>query len=354
VADGLVALGRPDHGYVNGIADYSLWWVVNAGLHLRYFGDLAFAAREADHVDAFVADLARHADDDGVFRPAAQRGGFVDSGPGSVFLDWGLDLEHGRDPVALQMLWLWTLRSAADLLAAVRHHGAARWDALAGTVERTIRRRGWLGGPGRWADYLDAEVGSSAAPYANFLSVLAGMHPAGVPDGVAASIRGGTAGTPFMAAFRLRALLATGDVERVLAEVRRSWGAMLDAGPGTFWEEFSDAGPSLAMYGRPFGRSLCHAWSAGPAALLPEAVLGLRPTGDGWARFEVAPQLGELEWASAVVPAPPGDIVVHVRGRAVSVELPAGTVVVHDGLETSGPATAEWSIAMPEGNGRSR
>ena len=30
VADGLVALGRPDHGYVNGIADYSLWWVVNA------------------------------------------------------------------------------------------------------------------------------------------------------------------------------------------------------------------------------------------------------------------------------------------------------------------------------------
>jgi raffinose/stachyose/melibiose transport system permease protein len=35
VADGLVALGRPDHGYVNGIADYSLWWVVNSDLRMR-------------------------------------------------------------------------------------------------------------------------------------------------------------------------------------------------------------------------------------------------------------------------------------------------------------------------------
>ena len=116
VADGLVALGRPDHGYVNGIADYSLWSVVNADLRLRCFGDMAFAHAEADRLDRFVADLAQHAGHDGVFRPAAQRGGFVDTGPGSVFLDWGLALENGRDPVALQMLWYWALRSAERVL----------------------------------------------------------------------------------------------------------------------------------------------------------------------------------------------------------------------------------------------
>ena len=139
VADGLVALGRPVHGYVNGIADYSLWWVVNAELRLRYFGDEAFARREADRLDAFVADLARHAGHDGAFRPAAQRGGFVDTGPGSVFLDWGLALDHGRDAVALQMLWYWALRSAERALDRTRHPGAIRWRDLADTLEATLR-----------------------------------------------------------------------------------------------------------------------------------------------------------------------------------------------------------------------
>ena len=354
VADGLVALGRPEHGYVNGIADYSLWWVVNAECYVRYFGDGAFAAREADRIDAFVADLARHADDDGVFRPVAQRGGFVDSGPGSVFLDWGLALEQGRDPVALQMLWSWALRSAERLLERAAHPGALRWGRLADTVGATLRSRGWVDATGRWADYLDADATASAAPYANFLAVLAGMHPDGVPAGVVGSIRGGTAGTPFMTAFRLRALLAAGESKVVVDEIRRTWGAMLDAGPGTFWEEAASAeaaltgcaadASSLAMYGRPFGRSRCHAWSAGPAALLPEAVLGLRPLADGWTRFEVAPNLGDLDWASAVVPTPWGDLVVTADRRRVSVHLPSGIALVRGDETVFGPADAEWPM----------
>jgi hypothetical protein len=346
VADGLVALGRPEHGYVNGIADYSLWWVVNADLYVRYFGDTGFAEREAAHVDAFVADLAEHADDDGVFRPTAHRGGFVDSGPGSVFLDWGLALEHGRDPVALQMLWCWALRSAARLLAGAGHPGATRWARLADRVESTVRSRGRVPGADRWADYLDAGAAATPAPYANFLAVLAGLHPDGVPAGVAASIRSGTAGTPFMTAFRLRALLAAGEHDAVLDEIRRSWGAMLDAGPGTFWEEAANGAGELTMYGRPFGRSRCHAWSAGPAAILPEAVLGVRPLADGWTRFAVEPRLGDLDWAGAVIPAPTGDLVVHADRERVSVRVPAGMALVRDDRVEHGPAVIEWSTAQ--------
>ncbi|MFE5670158.1 hypothetical protein ACFQ58_00985 [Agromyces sp. NPDC056523] len=344
IADGLVALGRPEHGYVNGIADYSLWHVVNTDLYVRYFGDVAHAAREADRIDAFVGELARHADADGVFRPEAQRGGFVDSGPGSVFLDWGLALEDGRDPVALQMLWTWALRSAHRVLARVGHAGAARWDRLADTVESTVRARGWLAGSGRWADYLDADESASRAPYANFLAVLAGLHPDGVPAGVVASIREGTAGTPFMTAFRLRALLAAGEPDVALDEVREVWVAMLDAGPGTFWEEAASGDSPFEMYGRPYGRSLCHAWAAGPAAILPEAVLGVRPLADGWARFEVAPRLGELDWAGAVIPLPAGDLVVRADAEQVSVDMPSGTALVRGDRVDHGPAVVEWSI----------
>ncbi|RXZ50055.1 alpha-L-rhamnosidase C-terminal domain-containing protein, partial [Agromyces binzhouensis] len=350
VADGLVALGRPDHGYVNGIADYSLWWVVNADLYVRYFGDLAFAEREADHVDAFVADLARYADERGVFRPEAQRGGFVDSGPGSVFLDWGLAIEHGRDPVALQMLWIWALRSAGRLLGRAAHPGAARWAAMADVVETTVRSEGWLAETDRWADYLGAAAASaSPAPYANFLAVLAGMHPHGVPEGVASSIRTGAAGTPFMTAFRLRARLAAGEHDAVLEEIDRIWGAMVDAGPGTFWEEAPSGADDLAMYGRPFGRSLCHGWSAGPAAVIPEAVLGLRPLDDGWSRFEVEPRLGELDWASAVVPTPHGDLVVHADLTGTTVCVPGGAALARRGEPVQfGPALVRWaSVVAP-------
>ncbi|KRE31362.1 family 78 glycoside hydrolase catalytic domain [Agromyces sp. Soil535] len=343
VADGLVALGRPGHGYVNGIADYSLWWVVNADLRLRCFGDEAFAQAEADRLDRFVAGLAQHAGHDGVFRPVAQRGGFVDSGPGSVFLDWGLALENGRDPVALQMLWYWALRSAERVLGRAGHAGAERWGDLAGTLEATLRERAWLDLHGRWADYLDARESRRPARYANFLAVLSGMHDTGeVPPDVVEAVRVGAAGTPFMTAFRLRALLAAGDAPAVLDQVRATWGPMLARGPGTFWEEASLDDDPLAMYGRPFGRSLCHSWSSGPAAIIPEAVLGLRPLDDGWARFEVQPELGDLEWAAAVVPAPGGDIVVVADSSTVTVHVPSGAVLVRDGHVVPGPSTVEW------------
>jgi hypothetical protein len=159
---------------------------------------------------------------------------------------------------------------------------------------------------------------------------------------VADAVRSGAAGTPFMTAFRLRALLAAGDGPAVLDEVRSTWGAMLDRGPGTFWEEASFDDEPLAMYGRPYGRSLCHAWASGPAAILPEAVLGLRPLGDGWSRFEVKPELGGLEWATAVVPTPAGDIVVVADGTSVTVEVPSATVLVREGHAVPGPATVEW------------
>jgi hypothetical protein len=343
VADGLVALGRPGNGYVNGIADYSLWWVISAELRLRYFGDEAFARRESDRLDAFVADLARHAGHDGAFRPAAQRDGFVDSGPGSVFLDWGLALENGRDPVALQMLWYWALRSAERALDRTGHPGAIRWRELADTLEGTLHERAWLDRHGRWADYLDARESRRPATYANFLAVLAGMHDdEAIPSGVVEAVREGASGTPFMTAFRLRALLAAGDASAVLDQVRSIWGPMLDGGPGTFWEEAA-LGDHLSMYGRPFGRSLCHAWASGPAAILPEAVLGLRPLADGWARFEVQPALGELEWASAVVPAPSGDIVVVADASTVTVHVPPDSVLVRAGHSVPGPATVEWA-----------
>ena len=330
----LRALGRPREGYVNGISDYSLWWVVSQGLYQRQFGDAGFARAEAEHLHDFVTDLARHADGDGVWRPPRVAGSFAHAGPGAVFLDWGVSIREDGVPTAVQMLWYWALTSAAAVLDVAGHPGAQQWAATATRLRTTLERRAWRSDAGLWSEYLD-EPGCDSV-YPDFLAVLAGITPSS-PETIADLLLRSSAGTPFMRAFALMALGRVGARTAAVAEVRRLWSGMLDAGATTFWEDFGAEGSAWEMYGRPFGKSLCHGWSAGPAALLPELVLGIRPLADGWRRFEVDPQLGSLGWAAAVTPTPHGDIVTDAQPGTVHVQVPAGTTLVTESASYPGP-----------------
>jgi hypothetical protein len=339
VTDGFTALGRPRHGYVNGIADYSLWWLIGTGFLTSTFDAAAYLAAEADHLHAFTERLAAQAGGDGLFRPVPTDDDFHTL----VFIDWGVEVDPDRDSTALQILWLWALRTAASGLRSVAHPGAARWDALADRVLATLHAAAWDDATASWREYVDGA--SAPSPYPNLLAVLAGLNGAddrGVRDLLLSTER---AGTPFMTGFLLRALIEVGEPEAAVHRIHDLWGGMLDAGARSFWEEFGDDGAPYAMYERPFGKSLCHAWSSGPAALLPDAVLGLRPLADGWSRFTVAPRLGSLEWAEARVPAPAGDIVATARDGVVTVEVPAGATLVTDAGEHSGPASVRWPVA---------
>ena len=317
---------------------------MNAGLRLRYFADEAFANREQDRLHAFVEDLARHAGHDGEssVRPPSPAGSST-RGRAPSSSTRGLSLEHGRDSVALQMLWCWALRSAERVLARTGHPGASRWGELASRLEATLRERAWLPRHGRWADYLDARRSKRPATYANFLAVLAEMHEE-VPTGVRDAVRSGTSGTPFMTAFRLRALIAAGEPAAAVDEVRRTWGAMLDRGPGTFWEESSMEGDPLEMYGRPFGRV---AATRGPRVLLPPcpkrcSVSG-RSTTDGRASpcgRNSATWTGPRRWC----PRPVGDLVVVADRERVTVHVPSGAVLVRDGHSVPGPSVVEWTV----------
>jgi hypothetical protein len=57
----------------------------------------------------------------------------------------------------------------------------------------------------------------------------------------------------------------------VLKEMKDYWGGMLKLGATSFWEEYNPqkkGAEHYAMYGREFGKSLCHAWGASPIYLL--------------------------------------------------------------------------------------
>lgn len=125
----------------------------------------------------------------------------------------------------------------------------------------------------------------------------------------------------------LENLCSNGMQEEVLKQIKSYWGGMLDAGATTFWEKYnpSENGKGhFAMYGKPYGKSLCHACGASPVYLIGRYFTGVRPTAPGYSSFEIRPVLGGLEWLEGSVPVPDGEIHVKMDRARIRVTAPSG------------------------------
>lgn len=156
----------------------------------------------------------------------------------------------------------------------------------------------------------------------------------------------------FQSYYILKAVTQTADVSKALAMLREYYGAMLDVGATTFWEDFDldwvQEGASIEKLwqdgeydihgdnGRHcyvgFRHSLCHGWSAGPTAFLAEDILGIRIVSPGCKKVSIKPNLGDLEWVKGTYPTPYGTITVEAKriGNAVEtkIDVPDGIEVV--------------------------
>ena len=134
--------------------------------------------------------------------------------------------------------------------------------------------------------------------------------------------------TPYMHFYELEALCAMGEQNYVLKKMKGYWGGMLDLGATSFWEEYDPSkkgAEHYAMYGREFGKSLCHAWGASPIYLLGKYFLGVKPTTAGYETYEIEPSLGGLKWMQGTVPTPGGNIEVYVNQSQMKVQGATGT-----------------------------
>lgn len=142
---------------------------------------------------------------------------------------------------------------------------------------------------------------------------------------------GGKGMSTFMSYYILSAVANTVGMEEAQEMLREYYGAMLEAGATTFWEDFDlewakkgariDELPNAGEYdihgdnGRfcyqGMRHSLCHGWSAGPAAFLAERVLGIQILEAGCKKLLVKPELGNLSWVKGIYPTPYG--MVHVN-----------------------------------------
>lgn len=311
----LVALGgeRVEDCMLNAIIDYSLWWIVSLDLYASHFGDRATVDAEHARLRKLLAVMDSRCDERGYLIPLKEDW---------LFVDW-VPYDRTGAVTALQCVWAWALASAGRVL------GDPVLVKRADALRRRLRKEAWNGSAYR--ESID-NVKSGPSRHASAFAVLAGVSDAKQATGIAATLRGSDApavGTPYAEAFCAQALARLGDTEGMLGRIRGTWGAMLDLGATTFWEGYDpthSGDQHWGFYGRPFAKSLCHAWGAGPAVLLPAEILGIRPLADGWSRFAVAPRLGDLAWASAAVPMPHGDIAATVEAGRLALTMPRGTV----------------------------
>jgi alpha-L-rhamnosidase len=105
-----------------------------------------------------------------------------------------------------------------------------------------------------------------------------------------------------------------GDAAGAIDLIRRWWGHMLANGPGTGWFAWNNDG---SVDRDAFANT---SWTTALPAL-SEGVLGIRPKGPGYSRWQVAPKPGDLEWAQGCVPVPGGSIASRWRRTATSFVL---------------------------------
>jgi len=289
-------------GDVNGAVTYSMWTVVSHDFYQLYFGDGQFLRDRWWRIKWRIEDLVSRTD------PAT---GFVVRG-----IDWALvDWAEPESETAMHAIWYGALGAAARLADRVRDPRAADYRALAAKVKAALDKAAWDESRGLYrANLDDAPVfGRQANVFAVVFGAADSAKSARIGGALAAEDLP-PVGTPYVFGWELVALNRTGHRRAFFDGLERVFGGMLDAGATTFWEGYDAAATGdehYRFYGRRWGKSLCHVWSAWPAFLFVSEVMGVRPTSDGWATHESRP-MPEAAGCSATVPTPRGWLRVGV------------------------------------------
>ena len=309
----------PVSQWMNGISSYSMWWILIHEDWWLHTGDRAYLEAQRPYLTALCKKLAALIGEDG-----------RENIDGMRFLDWPSSPNKQGVTAGLQGLLGMTLRSGERLLTVLGEKETAKLcsDAAA-RGEKVV------------PDTNGSKSGTA-------LLALAGMLD-GKKSAEILKKDGARGVSTFYGFYVLNALGKSGETAAALDIIRTYWGAMLDFGATTFWEDFDlDWTKNAGRIDEPveagkkdihgdfgaycyegFRHSFCHGWASGPTAFLSQSVLGISVVEPGCAAVKITPNLGSLKWAEGTYPTPRGVIKVRHERQAdgsvkSDVQLPAG------------------------------
>ncbi|MDR1191910.1 MAG: hypothetical protein LBK60_09675 [Verrucomicrobiales bacterium] len=333
----------PVEQHINTILDYSFYWFIGIHDYYQHTADRAFLAQlYPKMVTLMDFCLARR-----------NANGLVEGRPDDwVFIDWAPMAKTGE--LSFEQILL--CRSLETMTLSARLMGDAagerRYRALADDLRRAIISIFWDDQPGALSHHrVNGHRHRAITKYANIFALSYGYldaaQAAAVKTNVLLNPDVQPITTPYMRFYELDALCRVRQHHHVLQEIKAYWGGMLRHGATSFWETYDPAetgAQHYAMYGRPYGKSLCHAWGASPLYLLGKHYLGVTPATPGYQTCRVEPHLGGLEWMEGTVPTPDGDITLRVTRDQITVDTAGGdggVLIIHS---ATAPASTDGVI----------
>lgn len=318
----------PVTAHINTIMDYTFYWFIGIYDYYLYTGDQTFIRQFYPRMQTLMDYcLSRR-----------NKNGLMEGLPGDwLFIDWAAGLSKKGELSFEQLLLCRSLETMA-LCAGIAGDAAGKneYGLLAAELKQKIFSLYW--NPGKQAlvhSRIDGKQTGNVTRYSNMFSIFFGYFTEAQQQAVKKSVLLNDSiqkiTTPYMRFYELEALCALGEQKYVLKEMKDYWGGMLKLGATSFWEEYNPAKKGeehLAMYGRKFGKSLCHAWGASPLYLLGKYYLGVKPGSAGYQTYTITPDLGGLQWMEGKVPTPDGDISIYCSTSKIKITSAKGKGVL--------------------------
>ncbi len=268
-------------GLNNGIASYSLYWVLSLIDYINYTGDDEFAFKYIDNISKKLDLAFEH----------------FGKSPSLGFYGWderlGAGFENPNIQEAQQAYSMLSIRAWREFGQLMKQLGkieiSAKYLDYAAQKMNDIREEGtWLNRYGihAGADAINTRMLSekecAELYYTNFSDRINRLSY-----------------SPFNQYFILNAQSVSGNYSDALSSVRDYWGGQLRQGATTFYEVYRPSWNALigvngAAPNNQCGyTSLTHPWSSGVVKWLSEEVLGIKPILPGFKTFQILPHTGE-------------------------------------------------------------
>lgn len=326
----------PVTAHVNTIMDYTFYWFLGIYDYYMYTGDRHFVEQIYPRMQSLMAYCLSRAGGQGMMEGLAGDWVFVDWSPQPMDKHGFLAFE--------QVLFCKSLETMALCARLVENsHDEEEYYRLYSSLRKKLMPTFW--DETRHAlihNVVDGKRSKEVTRYANMFAIFFDYLNEKQKQEVAKHvIHNGNVmpiTTPYMQFYELEALCSLGNQSEVLTRMKEYWGGMLAHGATSFWEAYDPSvdaeglrpmADHLAMYGRPYGKSLCHAWGASPVYLLGKYFLGVKPVKPGYEEFEIKPELGGLEFMEGTVPTPHGEIKVYMDHATIRVKATEGAGYLH-------------------------
>lgn len=309
----------PATEWMNGLSSYSCWWIISLyELYLRR-GNKIWLLEQQSYFETLMKKLIACVGADGLEVLGEGR-----------FLDWSTADNANVKHAGLQGLMAWTLEAGAKIAAVMK------LKEIAEQAKKCVRMLRAAPAP----DCCENKIAAAMQVLGNLKNV---DHRNLLQSDPAYGI------STFYGYFVLMAHRQHKNTDGAIQLIRDYWGAMLDFGATTFWEDFdlnwtanAFGIDQLPVAGKKdihgdFGKycyighrhSLCHGWAGGPTAFLSDTVLGVKILKPGYKEVSIQPDLsGGLDYVHGSVPTPFGTIEITAeKNGKTKIKVPDGVTL---------------------------